>query len=267
MVVSIMFCILFLLLINLCGERHDMKKRVYKSFPLIICLICTAGIDKFFQSEFLIQLQLVLSVTFIVGVNLYARRNSSKFSKDEGHGLHRLDVYPPIASLDEVQYLWYDSGEMNCHCQDRNENKYIIFTSRALNSLSREELRAMTYHELGHLRGKHLRICFAIKMFQNIIYAFLLFSLVYLFVFDYLQLFELVCMTFLSTRLFMIACNLFNRLVSRQQEYAADKYALRNVSKKQLISALLAISGKEMNDMYACHPSVKKRIKRIVSYV
>lgn len=257
---------LFVLLISLNVNKKKMQMQICKSMCSILLFSFFVYTNDHYYSEFILKLQICLLVILLIGVNIYIQVRGNAYIPEKKNELNDITPSLPKTSLGNIQYIWYESNRINCHYQNKNGAQYIIFSSKALRQLSIEQLSALVYHEFGHMKYKHITINFIIKLLQNIIYVLGVFVIVYLYVSGYFHLYQCIYITYLITSMYIILCKLFNHMIFRQQEYAADRYALKYISKDLLISTLLATSDLNYRSIYAYHPSVHNRIKRISSY-
>jgi Zn-dependent protease with chaperone function len=112
----------------------------------------------------------------------------------------------PIMSVDEVPVIIKDKNESSAFpIQEIDANEYIVVDQELENQMDRDELLAICYHELYHLENNIYRLQ---KISELPIVGYLLF---FIFV---------------------------NPVLIHKEEFRADEYAAKNVSREAIVSAL-----------------------------
>ncbi|CEN36692.1 M48 family metallopeptidase [Capnocytophaga cynodegmi] len=143
--------------------------------------------------------------------------------------------------------------------------KVILVGETLYKKMSREELKAIIYHEIGHLKLGHIRkmfflglcslaVSFAINRYQTkIVIEYNLLDTVYE-----------VIMVGMGGLMYGGILVLFSYIFQRRMEYQADNFAVQKVGAKlyiQTLNKLNEICDYKMNKGSITHPSIKKRIE------
>jgi len=168
-----------------------------------------------------------------------------------------------IPSKDYKCYIWRSKNTVYGNAFIYKSNKInIVVSDYLIESLTKEELKAILYHEIGHLKLNHLKKRSRYELLTYFIYISVT-VLVSLSSLTYKSLTVLLSLTVISFILFIYKMNIF-----RNQESEADLYCIQNgVKLEDMISALVKLQ--ELNFMIdftdsqekiQTHPSFKNRI-------
>ena len=162
------------------------------------------------------------------------------------------------------------------------KNKRIALFDTLIEKHSVGELVAILAHEIGHYKKKHILIGILISMLETAI-TFFLFSLVLnnvelasAFSVDEPSVYtSLIFFAMLFSPLSMIL-SIFGQILSRRNEFQADKFAAENVEdKEEMVNALKNLSADNLSNLTPhpfyvflnySHPPVLQRIRAIQSY-
>ena len=162
------------------------------------------------------------------------------------------------------------------------KNKRIALFDTLIEKHSVGELVAILAHEIGHYKKKHILIGTLISMLETAI-TFFLFSLVLnnvelasAFSVDEPSVYtSLIFFAMLFSPLSMIL-SIFGQILSRRNEFQADKFAAENVEdKEEMVNALKNLSADNLSNLTPhpfyvflnySHPPVLQRIRAIQSY-
>jgi STE24 endopeptidase len=148
---------------------------------------------------------------------------------------------------------------------------YIIFISDyLLEKLTTLELRAILFHEVGHIKKHHLLIknLFLMALFPLMVSIGTLMDYFELKFMSINKVFGILLM-FMTIFLYLGIVFMY---ISRKQEFEADKYSIKlGVNKSDLISALLKLEKlnflssdkKKLDELLSSHPTIKKRVEKI----
>ena len=174
------------------------------------------------------------------------------------------------------------STKANAYFTGLGSKKRIVLYDTLINDLSEYEIVAVLAHEIGHYKKKHTLTGTILGIVQMGLTLFL-FSLLL----NNPQLSEamgvgvpnfhisLIAFTILYTPVSMIL-GLFFNMISRKNEYTADRFAAVSYNGEALISALKKLSEKNLNNLtphplyvffHYSHPTLLQRIRSIRSVV
>jgi STE24 endopeptidase len=179
------------------------------------------------------------------------------------------------------------SSKANAYFSGIGPKKRVVLYDTLIDDHSTEELVAVLAHEIGHYKMKHnIR-----GMISNIVQSALMFFLLSLFIAKdssvstalaealgakYASFYlGLLVFGILYSPLSMIL-GLWMNIVSRKDEYKADKFAAINYHAGPLISALKKLSVKNLSNLrphpayvffYYSHPTLLQRLKALKSYL
>lgn len=276
---TILFIILILLKFGvkfiLLGNYRNIKtvnifdhKRFLISAVTFISLISISSwvIESFLYSKStiiivsIIFLSLIPTYSFIISPILY------QFSNKEYYECEKINNY-----FNEKKYNY------NIRILKGNINnayatgiipfsKTILIGEPLLVNLEENELKAILYHEIGHLEKKHLSKLYAINVFLTLVGFCLFFMKI-----NYLDpIYDSVFLEGLGVFLIgLIIGLLFWYIPGKIQyklEFQADLFASKKVGKKVLISALNRlddISNGQVSKGGITHPTLIKRIKNL----
>jgi STE24 endopeptidase len=211
----------------------------------------------------LFSMIIVMGVIYLIIMNKNALRIYKKIlnaKEYQNESLQALvdSVYP------NVQLYYFEAKEIK-YAQalvlDKKE-KVIFISNYLIENLTFDELKAVIYHELGHLHYNHTK-----KRSNYILLGYLLFIIVNfigLFLFEKSGLLTLMVLLFLYAYFFVIKNKIYQR-----QEHDADTYTLKfDINKETIISMLVKLSDLTMtqrkgnkSDAYlSTHPVYQKRI-------
>jgi len=144
--------------------------------------------------------------------------------------------------------------------------KIIIVGENLKNKLSKTQLKAILYHEIGHHENKHLLKLFFINVVLQTFFFIMFFEIYQLHIKKPLIEPLLVATTGgLIGFIFYIIPNKIAYLM----EYQADRFAVKNYNKNDMINALKKldeISGEKLTKGNINHPNLEKRIENIEKY-
>ena len=164
--------------------------------------------------------------------------------------------------------------------------KTVAITRGAINTFSREELKGIIAHELGHLTHGHTK-ALLLTYIGNLLFTAIVFVLrlgikLLEIIIDIVMQFNVIVIIFrfiewvmkmffeIAVFLFIGFGNLIMSLNSRTNEYQADKFAYEIGLGRQLTSGLYKLQKTSMSGkvklsekLMASHPHIAKRIERL----
>jgi STE24 endopeptidase len=172
------------------------------------------------------------------------------------------------------------SSKANAYFTGLGPKKRIVLFDTLVNDLSEEEIVAVLAHEVGHNKKKHTTTGLVISIFQTALTLYL-FSL-----FVGMNSFAVALGgTEASFHLGLIAFGILyspistllglgTNLISRRNEYQADRFARENYNAENLISALKVLSKTNLSNLtphpayvffHYSHPPLIQRIRKLTS--
>ena len=170
------------------------------------------------------------------------------------------------------------STKANAYFAGLGSKKRIVLYDTLINDLSKEEIVAVLAHEIGHYKKKHVIHSIITSIIQTgiTLYIFSLFTVNYL-------LSRALGAEVHSIHMVLIAfgviyspistiVGLFMNIISRKNEYAADRYAKDKLNPKYLISALKKLSSNTLSNLvphpayvffHYSHPTLLQRIRAL----
>lgn len=174
------------------------------------------------------------------------------------------------------------SSKSNAFFTGFGKNKRIALFDTLIEKHSVGELVAILAHEIGHYKKKHILIGTIISMVETAVtfYLFSLFlnnsELASAFAVQHTSVYtSLVFFGLLFSPISMIL-SLFGQILSRRNEYEADRFAAENINEKEeMISALKRLSADNLSNLTPhsfyvflnySHPPVLQRIRAIQNF-
>lgn len=173
------------------------------------------------------------------------------------------------------------SGHSNAYFTGIGKNKRIVFFDTLLKGILPQELEAILAHELGHFKYKHILKQIIFNFILILITLFILSNLIdnsYVYngfgvqnKSNAMALILLILVTPIFTFIFSPLIN----VISRKNEYEADRFAAKITNSKDLISALIKLYSKNAVNLvtdkyysffYDSHPHAKDRINVLEKY-
>ncbi len=173
------------------------------------------------------------------------------------------------------------SSKANAYFSGIGPRKRIVLFDTLIDDLTNNELVAVLAHEIGHYKKKHTLQMLAFWLSQTFIMFFILGLVINYSIFSaalwantYSFAVSIVAFWILFTPLSIIFW-LFGNVLSRKNEYEADKYAAINYKPVKLKNALIKLSRNNLSNLTPhpayeffnyTHPSVLKRLRSLESY-
>jgi STE24 endopeptidase len=170
------------------------------------------------------------------------------------------------------------STKANAYFAGLGSKKRIVLYDTLINDLSKEEIVAVLAHEIGHYKKKHVIHSIITSIIQTgiTLYIFSLFTVNYL-------LSRALGAEVNSIHMVLIAfgviyspistiVGLFMNIISRRNEYAADRFVKDKLNPKYLISALKKLSSNTLSNLvphpayvffHYSHPTLLQRIRAL----
>lgn len=146
-------------------------------------------------------------------------------------------------------------------------SKTIIIGNNLVRGLTREELRAVLYHEMGHLELRHIPIYYLTNIIASSLFGFAVF-LVYR-----LPMESGIYHAFIFALIGGICGGLFYALLPgfllKRLEYEADEFAVKRVgfdTYKRTLERIDTLSDGLLGKGDTFHPTLAKRIKNVLKY-
>lgn len=148
---------------------------------------------------------------------------------------------------------------------------YSLFISDYLISQTTpQELDAIIYHEMGHIKKAHLLIrnIFLLSCYPLLVGVGIIMD-------NYLSDINILAGILVMIIIMVLYGGVLFLFISRRQEYQADEYAVKKCKDKQIyISALKKLQSSNQflsrktsaRDLFSTHPTIEKRINRINKY-
>lgn len=217
------------------------------------------------QYNLLIALAIILSISFVTSYNYLISPLQYLFSKNKYYTDEKIDN---IISAYGYKY--------NVRIIDRDINnayaigilpytKTILLGDNLVKSMSSDQIKAIIFHEIGHLKLKHLNKLYFINLcLATTFYCMFLFRQKNLFLNDS------VFVEVISVALIGALCGLLSYYIPGKVQYKfelqADAFAASTVGKENIISALQALdrlSDGNVSKGGVTHPPLEKRIENI----
>ena len=170
------------------------------------------------------------------------------------------------------------STKANAYFTGLGAKKRIVLYDTLINDLTKEEIVAVLAHEIGHYKKKHTLISLIISLIQTGMTLYIMSLFLTIPEFSYSLGVEtpsfhigIIAFGVLFSPINMIL-GIFMNVISRKNEYQADKYAKENYNAKHLISGLIKLSVKNLSNLTPhsldvflnySHPTLLQRIKEL----
>lgn len=167
------------------------------------------------------------------------------------------------------------SGHGNAYFTGLGDNKRIVFYDTLLQDMQPDEVEAVLAHELGHFRRRHIIKQMLVMLALALVVLFILGQLMPEAAF-YRGLGVVYPSHAMALLLFLLVLPVFTfpfsplrSLMSRRNEFEADRFAAKTVSVKDLITALTKlyrsnaatlVSDRWYSCFYDSHPNARERI-------
>lgn len=168
------------------------------------------------------------------------------------------------------------STKANAYFTGLGAKKRIVLYDTLINDLTKEEIVAVLAHEIGHYKKKHTLISLIISLIQTGMTLYIMSLFLTIPEFSYSLGVEtpsfhigIIAFGVLFSPISMIL-GIFMNVISRKNEYQADKYAKDNYNAEYLISGLIKLSVKNLSNLTPhsldvflnySHPTLLQRIK------
>ncbi|HMP32328.1 MAG TPA: M48 family metalloprotease [Saprospiraceae bacterium] len=163
-----------------------------------------------------------------------------------------------------VNYVYLESDIPNAYAMGFNKkNSIILLTKGLLNKMSPKGIENLIYHELGHLKEKHLLVLYIVNIFSTAVMISILTPII-----PYLEQFKLNFLFIGLTGGFltMFFVILVPGLVQKYLEYRADSYATKILGPelyKETLLELNEITNNGLEKSSYNYPSLKQRLDNI----
>ena len=170
------------------------------------------------------------------------------------------------------------STKANAYFTGLGAKKRIVLYDTLINDLTKEEIVSVLAHEIGHYEKKHTTISLIISLIQTGLTLFILSLFLNIPEFSFALGVEtpsfhigIIAFGILFSPISMIL-GIFMNVISRKNEYQADKYAKDNYNAEHLISGLIKLSVKNLSNLTPhsldvflnySHPTLLQRIKAL----
>ncbi|OFX59776.1 MAG: peptidase M48 [Bacteroidetes bacterium GWA2_30_7] len=168
------------------------------------------------------------------------------------------------------------STKANAYFTGLGAKKRIVLYDTLINDLTKEEIVAVLAHEIGHYKKKHTLISLIISFIQTGMTLYIMSLFLTIPEFSFALGVEnpsfhigIIAFGVLFSPISMIL-GIFMNVISRKNEYQADKYAKDNYNAEHLISGLIKLSVKNLSNLTPhsldvflnySHPTLLQRIK------
>lgn len=170
------------------------------------------------------------------------------------------------------------STKANAYFTGLGAKKRIVLYDTLINDLTKEEIVSVLAHEIGHYKKKHTTISLIISLIQTGLTLFILSLFLNIPEFSFALGVEtpsfhigIIAFGILFSPISMIL-GIFMNVISRKNEYQADKYAKDNYNSEHLVSGLIKLSVKNLSNLTPhsldvflnySHPTLLQRIKAL----
>lgn len=166
----------------------------------------------------------------------------------------------------QVKILYYNNNNVNSHLIQRGYCSYIILTSAVMQQLTKSEMTALIFHEIGHIKGNHLKIKYFYYSSWDAAFMVFIGILLYLYIELSLSVIQIIMLSLIGLVLLAFCFRVLLCYLLRHQEYDADKFAVTHFESEHLISALHKTNKTLANNVFSKHPDVLQRINKLSSY-
>ncbi len=170
------------------------------------------------------------------------------------------------------------SSHGNAYFTGLGKNKRIVFFDTLIKTLSPDQIIAILAHELGHYKKKHILQSMLISTVTSLIALYFL-GIIYNMPIFFSTHGVIIQSTYLALLLFMIVSPVYTffitplfSLLSRKNEFEADRFAVAHSKPEDLISALLLLYKDNASTLtpdplysaiYHSHPPAQVRIEHL----
>lgn len=243
----------------------------------VITAILVAGglpvLSKYCDLKYAFLLATLVGVFSVLVLNyiICRKRMNSPFPEQYFGNIEECSLPEPIKKYLStenipVKILYYNNNDVNSHLIQRGYCSYIILTSAVMGQLTKHEMTALIFHEIGHIKGNHLKYHYFYCSSWDAAFIVFVGVLLYLYIGQSLSLLQMLILSFISLVLLGFCFRVLLCCLLRHQEYDADKFAVIHFEREYLVSALHKTNKALTKSIFSKHPDVFQRINKISNY-
>ncbi len=263
--------ILIVIVINIRSFKNKFVKpdpiNLIVEFSFIFCIIYFFVYFSNFINESERFAKILAGVLFITLLRSYSFifEPYILYLRNENKNNITLKELAEIEGMEGIKLIEIDSKVINAFAMGFFDwNKVVLITKGMFQNMSKTGIRNIIYHEIGHIREKHLLIAFLFNFISSTLLIVIL-SETNKFI-DQLQYSHLFAGLINGSIVFLLFY-VFPGLLQRILEYRADSYAARIVGRDSYVDSLVElnnITNKSLDKWTINYPNLSQRIANVI---